>query len=175
MSNKSHHEPDYEQQDLRSKTVLIFFAGLVVMLLVAYALVTSLYKGFSHYDRTRQAQPNPLAVDTSSSEERQAVEKRPTEAQIKHSFPTPRLEEDERGELQDLRGPQDAQLATYGWVNEKSGVVRIPIERAMELIAQRGLPTRPQTGTAPASPVNVARAAADKSDQASAPKKSRRK
>ncbi len=33
-------------------------------------------------------------------------------------------------------------LNSYGWVDRKHGVIRIPIERAMDLVAQRGLPTR---------------------------------
>ncbi len=148
MSNHVHQEPDYEQQDLRSKTVLLFFVGLVVMLAVAYVVVAGVYKGLGHYDQAHQPEQNPLAVNTSSGEQRRSVPKQATEGQIKHDFPEPRLEEDERVELQDLRGPNDEQLATYGWVDEKSGVVHIPIERAMELIAQRGLPVRPQAGAA---------------------------
>src|SRR3989442_7975655 len=49
-------------------------------------------------------------------------------------------------------------------VDQQNGVVRIPIDRAMQLIAERGLPTRPQTGTVPPSPVNVAKEAAERSD-----------
>ena len=159
MSNHLHQEPDYEQQDLRSKTVLAFFAGLIVMLLVAYVVVAVVYKGFGHYDRSHQPEQNPLAVDTSSGEQRQTVPKQATGEQIKRDFPEPRLEEDERLELQDVRGPKDEQLATYGWVDEKNGVVHIPIERAMELIAQRGLPVRPQGGAAveQAKAVNMGR------------------
>ena len=142
MSNHLHQEPDYERQDLRSKTVLGFFAGLVVMLLVAYVVVVGVYKGFDHFDAAHQPEQNPLAVDISTGEQRQAMPKQAVGDQIKRDFPQPRLEEDERMELQDVRGPKDQQLATYGWVDEKSGVVHIPIERAMELIAQRGLPVR---------------------------------
>src|SRR5208282_5249649 len=35
-------------------------------------------------------------------------------------------------------------LHSYGWVDEKAGTVRIPIERAMDLLVQRGLPVRSQ-------------------------------
>ena len=59
-------------------------------------------------------------------------------------FPNPRLEEDERGQLNGIILDEDKTLYSYGWVDEKAGTVRIPIERAMELIAQRGLPVRPQ-------------------------------
>jgi hypothetical protein len=146
MSKQFHNEADYERQDLRSKTVLLFFVGLVIMLLVAYLVVAGVYKGFGHYDQAHQPEQNPLAVDTSSGADRRAVPKQAMGDQIKRDFPEPRLEEDERVELQDLRGPKDEQLATYGWVDEKAGVVHIPIERAMELVVQRGLPVRPQGG-----------------------------
>ena len=35
---------------------------------------------------------------------------------------------------------EEGELTTYGWVNKTSGIVRIPIQRAMEILAQRGLP-----------------------------------
>jgi hypothetical protein len=35
---------------------------------------------------------------------------------------------------------QESQLNSYGWVDEKAGVAHIPIKRAMELLAQRGVP-----------------------------------
>jgi hypothetical protein len=50
-------------------------------------------------------------------------------------------------------------LATYDWVDQKAGTVRIPIDRAMELIAQRGLPMRTQAvaeGAAAAVPSSKA-------------------
>ncbi|PYX87325.1 MAG: hypothetical protein DMG68_12200 [Acidobacteria bacterium] len=41
-------------------------------------------------------------------------------------------------------------LNSYGWVDPKAGVAHIPIEKAMELLAQRGLPTSPQNTSAAA-------------------------
>ena len=41
-----------------------------------------------------------------------------------------------RSYLQTLRAKQDAQLHAYGWVDQKNGVVQLPIDRAMELVAQ---------------------------------------
>jgi len=37
---------------------------------------------------------------------------------------------------------ESKQLNTYGWVDSKSGVVRIPVDQAMKLLAERGLPAR---------------------------------
>ncbi|HVW20689.1 MAG TPA: hypothetical protein VHC86_05695 [Opitutaceae bacterium] len=36
--------------------------------------------------------------------------------------------------LQQLRAQHEKQLASYGWVDQKSGVVQLPIDRAMELV-----------------------------------------
>ena len=79
-------------------------------------------------------------------------------------FPQPRLERNERVEINDFRLREEQTLNSYGWVDEKAGVVRIPIERAMQLVAQRGLPTTPKAGTIPPSAVNVANQAAQRSD-----------
>jgi hypothetical protein len=37
------------------------------------------------------------------------------------------------GRLTELRAKEKAALASYGWVDQKAGVVRLPIDRAMEL------------------------------------------
>jgi len=43
-------------------------------------------------------------------------------------------------ELLEMRAAEDAALHSYGWVDRRAGIVRIPIDRAMELVAKRGLP-----------------------------------
>lgn len=58
-------------------------------------------------------------------------------------FPKPNLQiDDDHTEQRALYSVQNAKLDSYGWVDRSNGVVRIPIERAMDLIVQRGLPTR---------------------------------
>jgi hypothetical protein len=46
-------------------------------------------------------------------------------------------------ELQDYCAAQQQNVNTYAWVSQPSGVVRIPVDRAMELILAKGLPARP--------------------------------
>ena len=60
-------------------------------------------------------------------------------------FPKPRLEERPVLELKAVRDAEDQRLATYGWVDQAKGVVRIPIDRAIDLLSQRGLPARKQS------------------------------
>ena len=47
-------------------------------------------------------------------------------------------------ELRQMRAAEEAVLNSYGWVDKDSGRVRIPIERAMEILAKKGLPARKQ-------------------------------
>jgi hypothetical protein len=56
--------------------------------------------------------------------------------------PTPRIEEHPSIELRDLHASEDRTLSTYGWTDKRAGIVRIPIDRAMELVLERGLPAR---------------------------------
>ena len=63
---------------------------------------------------------------------------------LKQNFPGPQLEMDERGQLNDIRIDEAETLNSYDWVDQKAGTVRIPIDRAMDLIVQRGLPVRSQ-------------------------------
>jgi hypothetical protein len=52
----------------------------------------------------------------------------------------PRLEADPLAPRRAVQAREDAVLTSYGWVDPKAGVARIPIDRAMELLVQRGLP-----------------------------------
>ena len=55
-------------------------------------------------------------------------------------FPRPRLEVKPGATLAELRAAEDADLNSYGWVDRNAGTVRIPIDRAIQLILDRGLP-----------------------------------
>ena len=54
----------------------------------------------------------------------------------------PHLQVDPPGELQTMRAEERARLNGYGWVDESRGIVHIPIDRAMKLLVERGLPVR---------------------------------
>ncbi len=58
--------------------------------------------------------------------------------------PEPRLQETPARDLKQMRGEEDQILGSYGWVDRQKGIVRLPIGRAIDLLAQRGLPARRQ-------------------------------
>jgi hypothetical protein len=61
--------------------------------------------------------------------------------------PTPRLQTQPFKDVYLLRQGEQQKLTSYEWIDKGSGVVRIPIDRAIELTLQRGLPARPEAGT----------------------------
>jgi hypothetical protein len=152
-----HAEEGYEQQDLSAQGIYAFLISLVAGGVLVYLVVLGLYKFMDARQRARQPQQSPLVqqVDTNT---------RVVSPDEIKKFPEPRLERNERVEINDFRLTEEQTLNSYGWVDERAGVVRIPIERAMQLLAQRGLPTTPKAGTIPPSAVNVANQAAQRSD-----------
>ena len=58
--------------------------------------------------------------------------------------PAPELEAQSGQTLERYRSIEEQKLNSYGWVNRSTGTIRIPIDRAMDLTAQRGLPSRPE-------------------------------
>ena len=145
--------PEFEREDMSPKAVYGFLVVLVILCVGAYFVIDGLYSYMDSYSRKHQPALNPLVTPGTS-------DTRVVTAPEIESFPQPRLETDERGQIFDFRLKEEQKLHSYGWVDQNAGVVRIPIDRAMELVAQRGLPTTPQAGTVPPSPVNMARKAA---------------
>lgn len=65
------------------------------------------------------------------------------EASPASRFPPPKLQVSPSEDLARLRAGEEWRLQGYGWVDRSQGIVHIPIERAMDLIVERGLPGRP--------------------------------
>ena len=55
-------------------------------------------------------------------------------------IPAPNLMVSEPLGLKEFRNTEDQSLTTYGWMDKNAGVMRIPIDRAKELLLQRGIP-----------------------------------
>jgi hypothetical protein len=145
----NHGSPDaresYEHRDLQASGIVYFLVSLaVVTILCMFGL-----KGFYHYldgrERSTQEPLNPLVKK--APEDTRAI----PPGYPQSAFPNPRLEVDERNQINGFLMKQDDTLYSYGWVDEKAGIVRIPIDRAMDLLVQRGLPVLPQAAVSPSS------------------------
>jgi hypothetical protein len=135
----------FEREDMSARAVFGFLVGLAIVTVLVYFVLQGVYSYLDSYERAHQPPQNPL-VQKTEADTRQVT---PDET---GKFPQPSLETNERQQLNDVRLPEEESLNSYGWVDQKAGVVHIPIERAMELVAQRGLPVRPPSGVASTVP-----------------------
>jgi len=141
-SNPGHtgHETEFEHEDLGTRGVFAFMIGLAVIGVVIYFIIVGMYSFLDNYERSQMANASPLVTSKG------AMSRVVTQADMDKTFKdngAPMLEVIEGVDLhRDLIG-QENQLNSYGWVDEKAGVARIPIERAMELLVKRGLPVVP--------------------------------
>jgi hypothetical protein len=66
--------------------------------------------------------------------------------------PAPVLQVHPHQELEDYCAAQQEAVNSYGWVSKEAGVAHIPVDRAMDLVLARGLPTRPANEAPPGAP-----------------------
>jgi hypothetical protein len=130
----------FEHEDLSSSGPFYFLAGLALLGLVIYLSMFGMYRFLDRYERAHQPPLSPMATPQDDT--------RTVTHENAQTFPQPRLEENERMQLRPFIEDQERKLATYDWVDKNRGTVRIPIDRAMELIVERGLPVRPSGSTA---------------------------
>ena len=120
MDENKHPHIGHETTDVNVRAVGKFAIGLVVLCVVSIALLFGLLKFFQSREETSVAN---------------TVE--PTKM-----FPQPQLQKTPIPDLKAIRAEEDKLLNGYAWVDQPKGVVRIPVDRAIEVLAQRGLPSR---------------------------------
>jgi hypothetical protein len=114
------HPSDFERSDANSFLIAALAAGTAVFLIGAPFLLRVVYPSATRITGVERDVPRP---------------------------PPPALETKPKLTLQTQRSREDALLTSYGWVDQEHRTARIPIERAMQLLAERGLagwPSPPQ-------------------------------
>ena len=134
----------YERRDLSARGVLGFLIGLGLTGLLIHIVLWGMYSYLDNFHQRHQPAPNPLVVVHNEGRGSNVA------AADAEKFPTPRLETSEHADLEAEHKREQSLLYNEG-VDPKTGVVHISIDRAMNLLAQRGLPTR-----APATPQSEA-------------------
>ncbi len=130
----------FEREDLGAKAIFGFLIGLAVLGVLVYFAAKGTYRALNAYSEAHQPAQSPLKQSTEGDTRDLQASK--VARRIENTFPQPLLETDERNELNEFRAQEEKQLNSYGWVDQKAGVAHIPIERAMQLVAERGLPVR---------------------------------
>ena len=134
----------YERSDVGVTGILVFVVALTIFVVVGGVLCYGIGKVIN---ARMNKEDGPNSKWTKTVDVRQlgnfpsSPELQNKMAEITQTFPTPRVQSDDGNQdVADLHTREDLLLSNYTWVDESKGTIRIPIERAMELIAQRGLP-----------------------------------
>ena len=122
----------YEHTDIDPAIGYKFALWLTVAMVLSFGIV---YGTFVFFDR-QEASANA------------AAERYPLAKDFERPLPTPSLQTQPFADLYSLREDDAQKLGSYGWVDKAGGVARIPIDKAMEVMMQRGFPSRPDSGDA---------------------------
>jgi hypothetical protein len=113
-----------DDREIDARAILRYAAMLAGAMAVVLALTWSFAGYLGEAEERTHAAPPPMARE------------RPT------SPPNPKLQPQPREGLEALRADEQRDLTGYSWINAERRIVRIPVERAMDILAERGLPTR---------------------------------
>ena len=122
----------YELRDANVRAIALFGLALLIVIVGVFLLMEWMFADFAA--RPLRSDVLPVA--------REAMRRLP---------PEPRLQANPARALQEIRATEDRVLHSYGWVDREAGIVRLPIDRAIELLAERGLPARSEAPDAQSS------------------------
>ena len=135
------HAPGYETRDANTTAVLAF---LVFLFLVLAATLFATWLLFRHFDA---AETEPAPASSFSS--------------VRQLPAGPELQVNSREDLLETQAKQRQELETYSWEDRDAGIVRIPIDRAIDLLLQKGLPVIPSGTGQEGGSANASRASGD--------------
>ena len=130
--HNTHDFVGHEETDAEGGPLVRFAIFLTLITVVCGVLTAGFYKYLEGREQAEKAPRYPLTV---------GVERGVP--------PTPRLQTYPFDDVKGLRREEAKLLEHYQWVDKNAGTVRIPIERAIELLAAKGLPHRAQTAAVP--------------------------
>ena len=112
--------PGHETTDASASTIGLFALGLALMIAIVLPLLRWMFWRLEAGAERADKVPSPLAADQEP--------------------PQPRLQSDPSADLAGLREQEVARLASYGWIDREKRVVRVPVNRAIDILAERGFP-----------------------------------
>ncbi|MEP6714985.1 MAG: hypothetical protein ABJC09_05390 [Terriglobia bacterium] len=121
----------HERRDVNVFQITAFGIGLLISCIVVVFAMWAMFDFLYHREDMKNAQIPPSMMRN-----------RPTLP------PEPRLQGipepiQPHVELEQLHADEDAILNNYGWLDPAKGTVRIPIDQAIDMVAQKGLPSKP--------------------------------
>ena len=122
------HEPPagihHETSDVNVRPLAWLGVGLALLIVISIVAMKGVFVFLDRQQARNDVAPSPMMTQ------------RPQQP------PEPRLQTTPVPNRKLIFEQENKRLTTYGWVDPKSGVVRIPVEQAMKRLAERGLPAR---------------------------------
>jgi hypothetical protein len=119
----------HELSDLSPRNISFFGIGLAVLIIFALLAIYGLMVWLRESAGRRAEPPSPLSV-------------------AREPTPGPQLLIEPGRAMKAMRQQEEARLKRYGWIDQEKGIVHIPIERAIDMLADKGLPARPNKAQA---------------------------
>ncbi|HEV2846698.1 MAG TPA: hypothetical protein VG477_17725 [Thermoanaerobaculia bacterium] len=119
-------------REINVRGILKIGLALVVMAVVVHFLMWWLLRGFEAFEKRKDVRLTPIEQSTPQL-----------------APPEPRLETSPNESLRLMRSQEDELLGHAGWVDQRQGTLRVPIDVAIDVIAARGVAA---TATAPSAP-----------------------
>jgi hypothetical protein len=132
VAEHNHHpvadnpEVTHERSDVSIRGIIIFAIVLVLTAVVVHIGLYGLLEYYGEFAPRRTRAPGSPAAQEETT-------------------PLPRLQISPRTDLAEMRAAEQKELTSYGWIDKQKQSVRIPIDQAMKLLAERGLPARKET------------------------------
>lgn len=136
---KRHDDSHFEHSDINARGTFLVGVGVLVGTLLVTGLLYFYFAYLAHRKAVLSPPPLPAA-------ERQNL-----------LPPQPRLQPSPSNDLSAIRASEQWQMSHYFWIDKSKGIVAIPVERAIDILAQRGIPpqkapanlalSQPQAGT----------------------------
>ncbi|HYA25894.1 MAG TPA: hypothetical protein VEF05_17150 [Terriglobales bacterium] len=124
-----HQDVSFEPRDVRTSPILKFLVYLGITIVISYVITLGIYRGLNRYWTATYPQPMPARMEAG-----------PTMP------PEPRLQglpghlTDPQQDLRDKLKADTEANNKLSWIDEKAGIAEIPVEDAMRLIVEKGLP-----------------------------------
>jgi hypothetical protein len=109
----------HEVKEANSIGIAVVGVACIILSIFMHIGLKQYLSSIRHHFERKQ----PVLVEPDFKSQRQAA-------------PEPRLQSNPQADLKDYINRENELLTTYGWINRKSGVARIPIDRAMELLIE---------------------------------------
>ena len=126
----------HDTSDVNVRAILAFAGIVAVVTVVCAVIVWGLFGVFESQAAGRDPKMSPLAMPAA------AMPRTTAASPFFGDAPSPQLITNEPAVLRTSGRTEQKALHEYGWVDQKSGVARVPIDQAKKLIAERGLPAR---------------------------------